>query len=557
MLASETIAQYLVDAGAEVHFGVVGEGNVAIVSSLQERGVAHHYSRREDAAVSMADGWFRRTGTTGFCSVTQGPGFTNTITSLIEAVKHRSQLVMLTGDTPANDIDNAQRVRTESLVRDAGAGWCGLRGVEYLADDLAAAIRKSAVERRPYVVGVPTELLYLSTDALYDHDVLPEALAKPPLAAVQRTAPDITALTRVVDLLANSKRPMILAGRGAVQSGARTALEKLADLLHAPLATTLLARGLLAGSQWNIGVSGSFSTREGARIVQQADLVLAFGSSLNTWTTMHGTLIERARIVQFDIDPHAFGDQIDVAVIGDVMASASSLVEECMTRGVGERQWAVGSAVFGLSGEPQPDARAGLPRPIDVAQVLQPLLPSDAVLAFDSGHCVMDAVTRWEVPDPSQFIFPIHSGSIGLGLGTAMGACLADTSRWTIFTTGDCGLMMSLQELDTVRRLKLPLIILVLDDNAAGAEIHYCRARGLPTEIAYTESPDFSALAAAFGFDAHTVQSANELATVFTSVVEGPRRPVMITTKIDSDEMNDWYRQLSAGVEQVRGWGGA
>src|SRR6202035_1503728 len=101
------------------------------------------------------------------------------------------------------------------------------------------------------------------------------------------------------------------------------------------------------------------------------------------------------------------------------------------------------------------DVHGGLPRPIDVALALRPLIPKDATLAFDAGHCVMDTVTRWEASSPARSIIAIHSASIGLGLGTAIGACLADTSEWTVFATGDGGLLMAFQELDTVRRLKI------------------------------------------------------------------------------------------------------
>jgi acetolactate synthase-1/2/3 large subunit len=559
VLASESIAQYLVDAGAEVHFGVIGEGNVAIVSSLQERGVIHHYARREDAVVSMADGWYRRTGKLGICSVTHGPGFTNTLTALIEAVKRKSRVLLLAGMTPEDDLRHPQLVQTEALVRASGAGWRRIRGAEYIAEDLAAAVRLIETERRPYVVGVPSEFLYLSTDSLYDRDVLPETLPVAPLHAGIEIGPDPRLIEQAAGLLAESRRPLILAGLGAFEAGARSDLEELANALGAPLATTLVAKGMFDGSPWALGVSGGFGTRFAADALQQADLVLAFGASLNTWTTMHGTLYEKAKVIQFDQDPSAFGQwhPVDLPILADARLSAARLVAECAAHGIGEREWGFGPS--GLTAPaPSSEAREGLlPRPLDVAVAIAPLLPHGATLAFDAGHCVMDSVMHWQATSPAHFIFAVHSASIGLGLGTAIGASVADTSQWTVFVTGDGGLLMSLQELDTVRRLKLPMITLVLDDSAAGAEIHYCRVRGLPTEIAYTDSPDFTAVAESFAFEAHSVSTVEELVRVFTSAVEGPKRPVMITVHIDSEDMNDWYSSFSAGIEPVRGWGGA
>jgi thiamine pyrophosphate-dependent acetolactate synthase large subunit-like protein len=95
-----------------------------------------------------------------------------------------------------------------------------------------------------------------------------------------------------------------------------------------------------------------------------------------------------------------------------------------------------------------------------------------------------------------------------------------------------------------------------MDDKAAGAEIHYLRSRGLSDEIAYTDSPDFTAVAKALDFDAYTVDNVDELATVFAKVLAGPKGPVMITVAIDSEEMNDWYNSFSSSIETVRGWSG-
>src|SRR4051794_185209 len=122
------VARYLRDAGVGAQFGLLGEGNLAIATALDELGVRFVGARREDAAVSMADGWARRTGSVGFASVTHGPGFTNTVTALTEASRHRTPLVLLTGLTPSTSLHNPQRFPTEQLTTLTGAGWREVRG---------------------------------------------------------------------------------------------------------------------------------------------------------------------------------------------------------------------------------------------------------------------------------------------------------------------------------------------------------------------------------------------------------------------------------------------
>jgi acetolactate synthase I/II/III large subunit len=551
MLLAESLAAYLYEAGAQTFFGVLGEANIAIATALTERGATYVYARREDAAVAMADGWSRRSQATGFCTVTSGPGLTNSVTGLVEAARRRTPLVLLTGSVPDGNLNHPQRLDGQLVVAGTGAGWVDLRASRHVAEDVVAAVRGATLERRPYVLNVPYELLYEEVDALYLNGVLPETLGGQLDLDVGRCVPELDVLRHAADLIAAAQRPLILAGDGAVRSDSRAALEELAVAIGGRLATSLVAKGYFAGDERHLGVSGGLGRSWQVEQIQDADLVLAFGCSLNPWTTMQGTLLDGALVIHCDLDRTAIGRwyEPDLGMIGDVRATAEALLGHLDQRTV-EPLPTVRPEFEDAEQETEEEApfRVG-----EVVAHLAPLIPPRSVIALDAGHGVMEVARTLEVAGPERFVFPIHTGAIGLGLGCALGAAIAEPDEWTFLFAGDGGLLMSAQELDTVRRLQPALIIVVLDDGAYGAEVQYCSARGLPDTLAYMDSPDFSSVADGFGITAHRIRRLGDL-DVVKDLVMGPRRPALIHVPIDPRPMNDWYRNFTSAVAKVKGW---
>lgn len=554
MLACEAIAKYITDLGVDVQFGVLGEGTIAVVTALEERGVPYVAARREDAAVSMADGWARRSGQVGFCSVTSGPGLTNTVTALIEAVRRGTPLVLLTALTPRALVHHPQRVAAEALVAATGAGWREASGRDLLAEDVAGTFRAAMTECRPWVLAVPAELLYEVVDDALLSGTLPEALAEPLLWPLPAAAPDPDTVADIVELLRAARRPLILAGHGAWRSGAEGALVELAGRVGADLATTLLGKGLFWDHPRHLGIMGGFATPTGAQRVQEADVVLAFGCSLNRWTTLDGDLLEGAAVVHCDADPASLGRWVQphVGIVADARRCAEALLAACEVAGLQPVSMQPVEAVAAAPRENRDEAPLQM---TDVIAQLATLVPETATLAFDPGHAVIPLVTHLTIASPAQLIFPVHLGAIGLGLGCAIGAAVAARDEWTFLFTGDGALQMALQELDSVRRLALPLVIVVLDDGAYGAEVQYCAARGLPDHLSYLDNPDFVAVAAAFGLEAQALTSLDDL-RVIKDIVNGPREPVLLRVPIDPRPMSDWYRDFTSGIVRIPGWTG-
>src|SRR5918996_1406537 len=329
MRVSQAIGRVLVDGGIEAFFGLAGSGNFAVLNALHAAGAAFYSSRHECGAVAMADGYARASGKIAVASVHQGPGFTNTITGLTEAAKCRTPLLVLAADMPPSTLWSNFKVEQGILAETVGAVTERVRGPETAAADAARSLRRARIERRPVVLNIPINLVEVSCDG--------GSCAIPDLPALEPPHPSDRSVAEVADLLEVASRPAIVAGRGAAISGAREALEALADRVGAILATSALGHGLFAGHPYGVGIAGGFSSSLALKLLSQADVVLAFGASLNPWTMRHGRLFSpEARVAQVDLDGEMIGAlySVDVGVVGDAKATARAVADELERRGI-------------------------------------------------------------------------------------------------------------------------------------------------------------------------------------------------------------------------------
>ncbi|HEU4397764.1 MAG TPA: thiamine pyrophosphate-binding protein [Actinomycetota bacterium] len=327
MHVGQAVAGALVDLGADRVFGVIGSGNYVVTTTLDARGARFVAARHESAAVCMADGYARVSGRVGIASVHQGPGLTNALTGLTEAAKSRTPLLLLAADTPAAAVHSNFRVDQALACAAVGADVERVHTPQTALQDVERAWRRARNHRRTVVL-----LLPLDVQAAELPRSAPAAAGPPP----RSPAPAPAAITEAVDLIQRSRRPALLAGRGAVLGDAREPLIALADTIGAVLATSAVANGLFAGHPYDLGISGSFASPTAADLLARADLVLGFGASLNNWTTKHGALIAPdAGVVQVDLDEEAIGARhpVDVGVVADAAEAAGGLLEELRRRG--------------------------------------------------------------------------------------------------------------------------------------------------------------------------------------------------------------------------------
>lgn len=524
MQVAAALAKTLVDLGVRQVFGLVGSGNYGFTEALQRAGATFTPARHEGNAITMADAYARITGDLPACSVHQGPGLTNTVTGLAEAAKSRTALLVLAAESsgPRSNF----RIDQPALTTSVGALAERVQAPSTVVADVVRVCQRARLERRPVVLNLPLELLAAEC----------EPGPPPPSPVLRPVAPAPESIAAAVELLAGAERPLIIAGRGAVLGDAGPALQELGDRVGAVLATSAVANGLFSDSAWSVGISGGFASTLASDLIEESDVVLAVGASLNMWTTRHGRLLKPGtHVIQVDVEAGEIGANVPatVAVVGDAGAAARALAAEAKP-GPGRRttELAARIEVWREAGEPfEDESTESRIDPRTLSLTLDRLLPRERTLVTDSGGFMAWPCQYLRVPDAAGFCFTQAFQAIGLGLATAIGAAVARPDRLTVCATGDGGMLMGLADLETVARLGLRLAVIVYNDAAYGAEVHHFEpaTRG---NLVHFPDTDFAALARAAGLDGITVRREVDLETVASWVGSGTCRPLLIDAKI-------------------------
>src|SRR5262249_17017084 len=343
-------------------------------------------------------------------------------------------------------------------------------------------------------------------------------------------------------------------GAARAASAVRTELTALAERRGALLAASAVAKGLFAGDPWYLDVSGGFATPLTAELVSKADLIVAWGSTLNMWTTRQGKLISPGTTVaQVDLDPAARGVNraVDIAVCGDVAAVARACAAELERRGLARSAgWRNPELRARIAAEgrwralPYADETGGGridPRTLSIA--LDDMLPAQRTVVIDSGNFMGYPSMFLGVPDAAGFCFTQAYQSIGLGLASALGAAVARPDRLTVAALGDGGFLMSAAELTTAVRLGLPLVVVVYNDAASGAEVHHFGRHGHPLDIVRFPDEDLAAIGRGFGCAGATVRSRDDLGAVADWLAGARRQPLVIDAKVASSHASWWLEE--------------
>jgi acetolactate synthase I/II/III large subunit len=544
MRVAEAVGRGLAGLGVDTVFGVVGSGNFHITNGLVAGGARFLAARHEGGAAVMADAWARTTGNVGVATVHQGPGLTNAMTGIAEAAKSRTPLLVLAAEAP--EVRSNFHVDVAGLAAAVGAVPERLYSP---ASALADAHRAyaTALGRRTVVLALPLSV----QAAACEPGPLPALRQRYPLA------PAAEAVTTLAGVLRGARRPVFVAGRGA--RGRAAELVRLADACGALLATSAVAKGLFGGSPWNLDVSGGFATPLAAELISAADVIVGWGCSLNMWTMRHGKLIgPQATVVQVDDDPAALGAHrpVQLGVPGDVAETARAVAGALRTGAVRDNKGGFRSAELrariaaqgrwrDVPFKDESDGERIDPRALSIA--LDDLLPAERTVAVDSGNFMGYPSMYLSVPDEAGFCFTQAFQSIGLGLATAIGAAVARPDRLAVAALGDGGALMGASELETVARLGLPMVVVVYDDEAYGAEVHHFGPDGDPLDTVRFPPADIAAIGRGFGFDGVTVRDAADLGPV-RDWLAGPReRPLLIDAKVTSAHGSWWLEEAFRG----------
>ncbi|ATE67464.1 acetolactate synthase [Rhizorhabdus dicambivorans] len=530
MKGHEAVARALLDHGMSLMFGVLGGANIFIVDSyvrtLNGRYVA---TSNEAGAIAAALAYAACSGTVGLASVTHGPGLTNTITGLIEGVKARIPVVLLAGDTAPAGRGSSQDISQRELVVATGAGFEDVTTADTMLGDLARAVRRAELERRPIVLNVPTQHQWA------DVEYRKMLIHRPETRGLVAEGEDIE---RAIGIIAAARKPIIVAGRGAISPGARAALVQLAERTGALLSTTLQARDLFDGERFNLGIFGTLSTAVAADEIVACDCIIAMGAGLNNFTTSKGGLVTGKRVIHCDTDLSAIGRHVavDAGLVGDVELVANKIIElldmaELPPSGYRDPRLeeALRTHTPGFSGTATEN---GLPLHGTIQRVAE-AVGHDRATVTDGGRCVVESFKVLRISDPQLWYYNLRFGSIGLGLASAIGASFAARDKPTLLVTGDGGFMNGgLAEFSTAVRNGIDLVILLCNDGGYGMEEIEFRARDMPHDITCFEWPEFAAVAESLGGQGVSVRTEADLEQAIAAI-SNRTRPLLIDFKLD------------------------
>ena len=525
--------------GVEQVFGLMSDDTAVFATALDSSGIRFYGARHENNAIAMAEGFAYATDGLGVAVIGRGPATANGLHAATYASRTGSRVLIIYGDAAASTA--AANTLGPDYKGFNATGVLSAAGIRTFVATSAAAARGALADAAAAALQGGVAALLLPVDVQLAEVELERAAAAaaPKRAEHPPEPPRPQAIEAAVALLRKSRKPLILAGQGAYRAGARAALEQLAERTGALLATSARGKDLFRGHPCNLGIIGSFSHSAARRMVAEADCVLVFGASLNLLTMSFGHSLPKVPLIQVDARRGNIGrwHAADVAVVGDARLAAKALLEALPAGSNAERPFRSAETLhflgdFDIARDFQP---ANTPRTVDpraLGVALDKLMPSRRNLVYDAGN-FLGIVPYLSVPDPGHFKMTSDFASIGLGFGTALGMARARPDETTVLVIGDGGFLMTMGELETAVREDLPLVVVLMNDCAYGAELHFLKMRDLPIAKSVFPDVDYAPIAEAFGFQAATIRTLDDLQKA-APMLARPDGPVFLDCKLNA-----------------------
>lgn len=539
-------AQWLADAllaeGVDTLFGYPGGTIMPFYDALHRVNadgarLRHILVRHEQGAAFAANGYARASGKVGVCVATSGPGASNLVTGIADALLDSVPMVVLTGQVPTSlmGTDAFQELDVFGMTMPVVKHSFLARRVDELPMMLAEAFRIARSGRPgPVLVDLPKDV------QLADARHLP---AHRPLPVTPVEAPADHALHAAAALISQARRPVVYGGGGIVLGDAVEAFREFVDLTGLPTVLTLKGLGALPTNHpSNLGMLGMHGSRAANIAVQESDLLIVVGARFDDRAT--GKLAEfapEARIVHIDADACEIGKlrQTHVGVCGDIADSLSRLGPPVAAQAQGRhgearRAWAEACDVRRHRFAARYDAPGdGVYAPALLKRLSE--LAPQAFVCCDVGQHQMWVAQHWRLQAPRNHLTSGALGAMGFGLPAAIGAQLQDPRAQVVCVSGDGSFLMNVQELATVRRYGLPIKIVLLDNQALGMvrqwqELFFEKRY---SEIDLSDNPDFAAMAAAFGLQAMHVERADAVEDALAALLAAPG-PALLHVAIDT-----------------------
>ena len=528
---AEIVIACLKEQGVDTVFGYPGGAILNIYDALYKHSdeIHHVLTSHEQGAAHAADGYARASGKVGVCLATSGPGATNLVTGIASAYMDSSPVVAITCNV-ANPIlgkDSFQEIDIAGISMPITKYNFIVKDVTELAGVLRRAFRIARSGRPgPVLVDITKDVTAAETE--YE----PKSIA----VASMQELPVAEKLTEAISLLRAAKKPCIMAGGGAILSEAAPALKRFAHKLDAPVCCTLMGQGAFdQNDRLYTGMVGMHGTKTSNYTVSDCDLLVVVGARFSDRVAgSPKQFAAKAKILQIDIDEAEVNKNIHVAaaLIGDAGQILSCLAESLEQQH--HREWL--SEISRRKEQFPLQVGEGLTGP-RVIRELDALTPDDAIIVTEVGQHQMWAAQHYGYRNPRTFLTSGGLGTMGFGLGAAIGAQSAMPERVVVNVAGDGCFRMNMNELATVAREELPLIELIVNNHALGMvrqwQTLFYEKRYSSTVL--RDHVDYCKIAEAMGIRAYCVTSVEELRAALSEAVAS-RKPAVLDVRIDSDE---------------------
>ncbi len=533
LTGAEIVIECLKEQGVDTVFGYPGGSILNVYDELYKHSneIKHVLTSHEQGAAHAADGYARSTGKVGVCFATSGPGATNLVTGIATAYMDSVPMVAITCNVGVNLLgkDSFQEIDIAGITTPITKHNFIVKDVTKLADTIRRAF---AIARRgrpgPVLVDIPKDITANRTE------YMPVPLEEQP-----RRTDTITeeALDTAVHMIEKAKKPYIFVGGGAVISGASKELLEFAEKVQAPVCDTLMGKGAFDGNHpWYTGMLGMHGTKTSNLGVSECDLLIAIGTRFSDRVTGNARkFAAKAKILQLDIDPAEVNKNIVVSasVIGDVKEILSRL--NARIRPQQHAGWLEHILEY-KEKYPLTYHREGLSGPAIIEEIYR-ATNGEALMVTEVGQHQMWAAQYYKYKEPRSFITSGGLGTMGYGLGAAIGAQKANPDRQVVNIAGDGCFRMNMNEIATAVRQKLPLIEVVVNNHVLGMvrqwqtlfyQKHY-------SATVLDDGVDFVKLAEAMGAVGYRVTTREEFRETFAKALASDM-PVLIDCIVDCDD---------------------
>ena len=533
---SDIIVECLLEQGADTIFGYPGGAVLNIYDSLYKYSdkIRHVITCHEQGACHAADGYARSTGKTGIVLATSGPGATNLVTGIATAYMDSIPLVAITGNVSCGllGLDSFQEVDITGITMPITKHNFIVKSVDELADTIRLAFQIAMSGRKgPVLVDVPKDI----TQAFTEYTPAP---AQKPFEAAPLSEDEISA---AAELIANAKKPYIYAGGGVIASEASAELKTLAELTDAPVSCSLMGQGAYDETDRRyIGMLGMHGTVKAAYALNNCDLFIGIGTRFSDRVTGDTSVFgKQAKIIHIDIDPAEFNKNIDVdvTVSGDVKAVLSALNAKIAQQS--HPEWCE-EVLGGDFGEPVQEGTKELPvTPEAVIEELDRLTSGEAIITTEVGQTQMWAAQYYKCRNPRSFISSGGLGTMGYGLGAALGAKTGNPDKTVVNMAGDGSFAMNLNELISAAAHGINIIEIVMNNNVLGMVRQWQRlfySKHFSETTLDARHIDYVKLGEAFGVKTFVIEKTEDITPVLTEALcISKSAPVMIEVRIDRD----------------------